>query len=683
MCALAASWSNPRVTLRAPLLTLLVPLLFALAGCKAGAVGKFVEPDKPKVDEAMGEVELTCGEGQKRAEPLIVDWSSDDRTDLEVAMRDGIVVAAYDCNDFRVLENCHADGGYAFAGVGRKQDVVQIIGQDELHANFPLGKANFAAALDRGSTIDVALVTVGKHRTAAWQVARGDLQGDCEGATHFISSALVGAFAVSTGTRGHVSSVAEVFKVGDIGGASTSSQQSLNRDGDLAACEASSPADTSPPPQCQAILRVELVAIDETKAEASQGGGGPQGEALGAVCPEGFVFDGAKCAKPANVTKGFRCKPGDAIECAGQCEVGNAESCHNLAFLVGAGKAGAPADRDKSTALFQKACELGNPQSCFMVANRLDWKTESARVISLLQQACDGDDKLSCRVLGKALVRGDQLPKDSGRGEQLLERACNMAEMFACTDLGWLLWTERKQAKQALAVVEKDCTRGNGSACSIMGGWLSQCEDGRPPGMGVPEAKTCESFPSKDAGKATLAFEQACRAGFWGACKVAAERNMRGKGVTTDMKIVVELLDLGCPKGQFACEMLGKLYEQGDGIAKDLDKALLTYGKGCEMRDKGDCWDAARLAEQLGKDEVRRARLEQGCKFDSKRSCDVWTKLLEGEKKTDDAKAIYGDVCKRMRNAAYCDAFVRLGGTLEPGVKPNKPRKDADPDDFF
>lgn len=664
----------------APLLTFLLPLLLALAGCKAGAAGKFIEPDKPTVDEAMGE-DLTCAEGQDRAEPLIVDWSSDDRTDLEVAMRGGIVVASYDCSSFRVLENCHVEGGYAFAGVGRKQDVVQIVGQDELHANFPIGKANFTAALDRGSTIDVALVTVGKRRTSAWQVARGDLQGDCAGATHFISSAVIGAFAVSTGTRGHVSSVAEVFKVADIGGGSTSEQQSLNRDGDLAACDAANPNDQSPPPQCQAILRVELVALAEVKAEAPQGGGAPQGAALGAVCPDGFVFDGSKCAKPSEV-KGYRCKSDDPLECAGQCEVGNAESCHNLAFLVGAGKAGGPADRDKSTALFDKACELGNGPSCAMVAYRLDWKAESARVIGLLQKACDAEDALSCRVLGKALVRGDQLGKDSGRGEQLLERACKMAEVFGCTDLAWLLWLEREQPKQALAVVEKDCGNGNGGACAVVGGWLSQCEDGRPPGFGMPEAKTCESFPISDPGKATLAFEQACRAGYFGGCKVAAERNQRGKGVTTDMKVVVELLDLGCPKGWYACEMLGKLHEQGDGIPKDLDKALGAYSRGCDLRDKSDCWDAARVAEALGKDEVRRTRLEQGCKVGSKRSCDAWTKLLEAEQRSEEAKAIYGDVCQRMRTPDYCDAYVRLGGTLEPGFKPFKRPKDRDPDEF-
>jgi hypothetical protein len=278
---------------------------------------------------------------------------------------------------------------------------------------------------------------------------------------------------------------------------------------------------------------------------------------------------------------------------------------------------------------------------------------------------------MACRVLGEEFLRGDRLGKDTGRGEQLLTRACAMSERFACGRLAWFLWTERKQPKQALEVVESSCTSGNGESCSIVGGWLSRCEDGRPPGFGH-NAKGCESFPTPDAGKATLAFERSCRAGYVGACHVAADRNRRGKGVTTDMKIVLELLELGCPKGWFSCELLGKLHEEGDGVKQDLDKALDAYGKGCDANFKTDCFAAARVAEKQGKDDVRRTRLEQGCKKNSRQSCDAWTKLLEADKRTDEAKAIYGDVCNRMKYKPYCDAFKKLGGS---GSSPN-------PDDF-
>jgi TPR repeat protein len=653
--------------------------LFGGHGCKAGTAGKAVTPPPPSAGEAFAELE--CQEGQSRAEPLVVDWGSDDRTDLEIAMRDGLVVAAYDCNTFRVLERCRARGGYGFAGVSRKEDVVQIAGRDELHANLPLGKAELSAVIDRGATIDVALVTVGKHRTSAFQVARTDLDGDCEGATHFVGSALVGAFAMGTGTHGEVGTVAQLFELAEVGGSSTNERKSLNRDGDLEACAAASPSDATPPAQCQSILRVELVAIvDKPPLQFDGGGGPPPPQPLPQVCPSGFVLQDGKCAAAAQA-KGYRCAAEDAAECKAQCDVGNPESCHNLAILSDLGKAGGQPDAKVSTPLFEKACEGGHPPACTAVAYRLDWKTEGKRVVELLGRACDGEDAISCRVLGNDLIRGEQLPKDSGRGEQLLARACKLAERFACADLAWHLWLGNEQPKPALAVVQADCDRGNGASCAVVAGWLSRCEDGRPPGFAPGDVKVCEEFPNPDPGPATLAFERSCRAGYLGSCKGAADRHRRGKGVSTKMETVVELLELGCPIGWYACDELGRIYEEGDGVAADPKKALETYGKGCDTRYKADCFSAARVAAALGDDAQRRTRLEAGCKLDGRRSCDAWTKQLEADGRKDDAKQIFGDVCQRMLYKPYCEEYKRLGGKLPKGFKPSNHRSDK-PDEF-
>ncbi len=659
----------------------LLPL--ALTACKAGAVGAAIEPDKPTASDAMDELE--CSEDQSRAEPLIVDWGSDDRTDLEVAMRDGIVVVSYDCNSFRVLETCKAPGGYSFAGVGRKEDVIQIVGQDELHANFPLGGAKFEAGLDRNSAIDVALVTIGKHRAAASKVNQGDLQGECEGATHFVSSALVGAFAVGTGTRGHAGTVAEVFKLGDVGGSSTSEQTSLNRDGDLAACAAATPLDPAPPAQCQSLLRVELVALGGNEAaegEVAAANGAPEATPLENVCTvEGFVWDGQKCTS-AKQAKGYRCKADDAAECKAQCELGNADSCYNLAAMTNAGRGGLTADREAATALYDKACEGDNLQACTMLVYRLDWKAESERVMGLLQKTCEGGDAVACRVFGDELILGNRLPKDPARGEQLLVGACAMAEMFACVNLASYVYDEKKQADRALQIAESSCKLGNGLSCSLQAGWQSRCEDGRPPGVSPARVKTCEKFPNTNANQATLAYEAACRSSSLGACVLAGNRYAKGKGVTADLVKAHELYTLGCPRGADSCTALGRTYEDGKGVKADLNQAYAAYAKGCDSLDKGDCYEAARVAKKLGNDTDYRARLEKGCQKSSRRACDELTKLLEKEKKTDEAKAIYGDVCQRMKEKPYCDAFKRLGGELPEDFKTFKKPETRDPDDF-
>ncbi|WP_146157493.1 tetratricopeptide repeat protein [Enhygromyxa salina] len=648
----------------------LAPL--CLLTCKAGAVGEIIEPDKPAAGEAMGE--LSCDLEQERAEPLSVDWPSADRTDLEVAMRDGLVVVAYDCERLRVLDSCRVHGGYSFAGVSRKEEMVQITGQGELHANLPVGKVKLSAVIDRGSTIDIALVTVGKHRTPAYQVTQAELEGDCAGATHFVKSALVGAFAMGTGTRGHVGTVAEVFKIGEIGGSSSSEHQSLDRDGDLQACAASNPSDPSPPAQCQSLLRVELVALRE---QAEQGGGGgqtAQATPLDQVCPNGFVREGAKCSAVASAS-GFRCDPKDQAQCEAQCGAGNFESCHNLAYQVRRD------DRPRSEELFGRACDAGVTDSCAALAYMVDWKTQPERGATLLQRACDGGDGVACRALGRPLLDEQPFGHDPARAIQLLARAMELGDRYASGVLAWEYLANRRH-DDARDVLDRDCGQGNGQACSLLGGLLSRCEDGRAPGMVPRDVATCEKFPKPDTVGATVAFERACRDGFVGACVNAGKRYADGRGVTQDVPRAVELLELGCPKGRGACEELGRRYEHGDGVPKDLERAYATYNAACQHNQKTECWHAARVAGVLGHDTDRRARLEQGCEKNSKQACDELTVALEKEGKTDAAKAIYQDVCERMRNEVYCKAYVRLGGELEPGFKPFSRRKDARPDDF-
>jgi hypothetical protein len=491
-------------------------LSLSLLGCTGGRAGEFIEPEQPKAADAMGE--LACQPTQERAEPLIVDWSSDDRSDLEIAMRDGLVVAAYDCNSFRVLEHCRVRGGYRFAGVGRKEDVRQFTGADQLHANFPVQAARLAASLERESSLDLALVTVGKHRTSAWRVARSELEGDCEDASHFVSSAIVGAFAMRTGTRGFIGTAAEMFASFEAGGSSSHATNTMVRDGDLEACNSASPLDTAPPGQCQSLLRVELVQLVDAPVELP----GPAGEPapLGPSCPVGFVDVEGVCAADGQA-EAHRCAPGDIADCTTQCDAGNADSCFNLAVAYVQGE-GVERDRDAARARFDQACTGGNVEACTQLALRLKWTDEAERVSSLLDRSCVDGDALACRTFGQELIRGKRLGSDRERGKRLLARSCELADPHGCPFWAAHLLNVEHDASQAREVVETDCGRGNGQACAFLGAWLSRCSAGTPPGMSSLE--TCQSFPVVDEQAATLAYERACRAGVFGVCATAADR---------------------------------------------------------------------------------------------------------------------------------------------------------------
>ena len=123
----------------------------------------------------------------KLARPLIIDLEADAHVDLEASMKKGVVVIAYDCKSLRVLSNCKlAEGGYDYVGVGRKEQVVQLKGVDELKVNLPLSAGKLGPEVEAGRSIDLALVYVGRRTTLVLQARRADLTGSCVGATHYL-----------------------------------------------------------------------------------------------------------------------------------------------------------------------------------------------------------------------------------------------------------------------------------------------------------------------------------------------------------------------------------------------------------------------------------------------------------------------------------------------------------------
>lgn len=151
-------------------------LVFGWLGCGTGSVGDALRTEAPTAGEALGESSdgIDCNDvGNTR--PLIVDWTSQSRLDLELAMKEGVAVVHYGCDGFRVLPRCSMPGAYAFVGVSRKEDVIQLTSADELAANLPLSAAKLSAEMSRDSSLDLALVMVGKRTTsvAGPRVGRG------------------------------------------------------------------------------------------------------------------------------------------------------------------------------------------------------------------------------------------------------------------------------------------------------------------------------------------------------------------------------------------------------------------------------------------------------------------------------------------------------------------------------
>ena len=487
--------------------------LTALDGCGAGQVGAAVRPKEATAAEGIGEG--PCREADNSGEPLVVDWKPEQRGDLELLMKENVAIVSYSCKGFKLLKDCKVDGNYGFLGMSRKEQVVKLNNADEVKANLPLGGIGIAGSISaemaRGSTLDVAMIMVGKVKTTWAKVQADELKGDCDGATHFVKGAMVGAFVMQTGTKGQVKSAAQMFGA-TASGASTSEKNIQNKDGDIADCAKASPDDKKAPGQCQAFIRLELKGIIPKAAPAAAGATPPApaetkptGNDVAAVetsCPKGLVMAEGKCTEAKSVAA-FLCNPSNAAECEEQCGKGNApscgaagtlyvsgqgvshdekkardlltkgctasdtKSCTNLGVLLAQGRGGAK-DAAAASKNFEKSCGDADALACGMLGMQYkngDGVTkDDAKAVSYLQKGCEGGNDAACGTYGKMLLDGTGTTKDPNKAKELLRRACDGTQSQACIDVG-KIYESNRDVIGAKIMYQRGCWRGNMQAC--------------------------------------------------------------------------------------------------------------------------------------------------------------------------------------------------------------------------
>jgi hypothetical protein len=563
-----------RPTTTSPRTSTLAGLLLAvtLPSC-GGAVGEAMRPTDHSAAGALGGAAPTCAGSPKYAKPLIVDLDPDARVDLEATMKKGVAVVAYDCQSFRVLSACKLpDSAYEYAGVQRREQVVQMNSMDDLHANMPINSAKLGAEVKSGRSIDLALVLVGRRSTTLAQVTREELVGGCDGATHFVQTATLGAFSMATGSVGKAALVAEMF---DYGGAakSESERKAMNKDGSLDECRKSSPDSETPPAECRAPLRVELLPLagpaTAAKATKAKGAGGKEEKKEAAAvenpCPEGFHFADDICTRDQG--QAHLCDPKDEVECKAQCEKGSAESCFNHARLVrvktswaasmpfdkkacdggfagGCAELGRAMLREMEDAdvpkqapvilgLFNKACQMGSGRGCDYAGDMLtdkDYKqVDIAAAVKSYNRGCDLGEGMACWSLSQMYFKGKEVPQNADRGIELLSKACQGGSADECNDLADVYG----KGKHGVAVDHEKAYRWNRRACDLDTSYCAWA------------AKSARA-----SGKDTIAFELA----------------QRGCNANDDE----------------ACVFLGDAYKAGRGTTADEAKAKATWAKVCK-----------------------------------------------------------------------------------------------------
>lgn len=525
-----------------------------LIACSGGGVARSVRPEAPTAADALSEpvAEGTaqCRGVQQGGRPLVVDWRPEQRGDLEVAMGQGIAVVHYDCHSLELLPDCIAEGSYGFKGVVLKQQLIRLEDADEVRANLPLTGDSIAlkigADFNAGTTLDLATALVGNLTASRYDVERTSMKGRCEGATHFVRGANIGAFVMQTGERAHVTSAVKIFSAG-VEGASASRKLARTEDGQLAACLQSTTDANKPPMNCGALVRVHLLPLSAAPvvATAVNASAAPTAKPADAEvdCPEGLVARDGKCAKVA-AQDSHECAPGDLADCETQCAKNQALSCARLARLLI--KSSEPTAQARVTGLLTKACGPDAPGACSDLAiARLTTGEASADADAsrLFEQACQLGEPNGCFNLGNLYYAGRGLAVNKARAFSLFEQACNAGKAVGCINAG-AMYDDGEgvtaNPQKAFALFKKACEGNEAAGCSNLAFMLGE-------GHGV----------TADQGGAAQTYERACALGSAKGCEYAGLRYLRGQGIASDRERARRLLEQACTlKSTVACAKL-------------------------------------------------------------------------------------------------------------------------------
>ncbi len=551
-------------------------LRVALVACGIPACGGAVgEGLRPKDHNASGALSTgtakTCEGKPKYAKPLIVDLDADARVDLEAAMKKGVVVVNYDCVNLRVLTSCKLpDAGYEYAGVSRKEQVVQMKSADDISVNLPLSQAKLSGELTSGRTIDLATVLVGRRSTTVSNISKEQLTGGCEDATHYVQNATLGAFSMQTGSIGKVGAVAEMFGRG--GSASSSSERkAMNSDGSLEDCRTSKPDAESPPTECAAPIRVELVPLalvvpisgkkDPAAKEDKRAGQEQQNP-----CPPGYSFTNSICSRAA--TDAIVCDPKNEVQCKEQCEKGSIESCYSYGVLLTRS-----VPRARSIPIFRKACEGELPEGCASLGIELlpddedpDVIAKASESLRILTKACDMGAGRGCDFAGDALTEKGFKIVDVAKAIRFYDRGCSLGTSNACWSLSRIYIKGNgvpKNAKLGLSLLSKACLGGSANECDELSKHLFKGVD--------------DVAPDQEA--ALRAIRRACNIDAFGYCIDAVNMSIAmGK-----MSDAVAFAQRGCnADDEEPCAKLAGFYETGTGTSADPEKATAARKKACK-----------------------------------------------------------------------------------------------------
>lgn len=554
-------------------------LLLATACGGSGGAARAVRDDAPTAKSKAG-LGAKCKSAKEGADTWTFDMDTTTRGSLFSAMKDGLAIVAFDCNELKVLSRCRAMGNYDYGPYPANYDVLEFNDSDQLSAAIAGGAAiaaKFSADMQRGSKLLIAHGEVGMSTTTVPDITMDRLPkgSGCAGATHFVAEVHFGAYKMATSSSAEVKTEAEIFGQGARAG-SASKEERTSDAGKREACEKATDKDGEPPAGCNTVVRVVLAPI--LPAVEEEAGGSKTAEAgppppppapefrAPPPCPPGMFRINGMCRTAPRATAGGpppppppprmrTCRMTDARDCATQCDAGDITSCALAGMLFERGSGGVPEDPRRAFGFYEKACKAGN---------------------------LDG-----CTGTGYLYSKGEGVPENGRVAEQIFAEACRRGNGRACSGIGQRARLQKKELVAGL-FFSRACKLGYARGCFYEASALFKA--------------------GKDMDRALKSYERACFGRDYRGCLAAAYLVGSGKAQGDEKKaamferIALMDLDRGCTHmdGE-ACEILGDYFVGTyDPRVRTEIKAKAAYERACQAGQKKSCKAAASLKHVKG-----------------------------------------------------------------------------------
>jgi TPR repeat protein len=298
-----------------------------------------------------------------------------------------------------------------------------------------------------------------------------------------------------------------------------------------------------------------------------------------------------------------------------------------------------------------------------------------------LERRCQEGAGAACGQLGKELVTSHR-DGDPARGLVLLEIACGLEDISACTTMGTLYGTQFSDGTSARArardLLSRPCQQGAAAACTGLGIIARRDEtDGSKAkqwfssGCRLGDAEGCEQLGlvetddlSGSEERAAEAFTLACRMGRLSACRHLALLEMANAGTRAEG---LALLVGTCDRGHApSCLSAALTLAPTTSTDPDCPRAAALGARACQGREWNGCAvvEACRLSSLDGHD-LAIENLQRACGRKVGLACIYWadsqTDSVENSEKRRSAyrTACEGDTVDRIKGIA-CGRLAAL-----------------------